>query len=263
MTAQKMGKEILLGAGYEVIAVSNGAAAAKKLAEKPDICILDIIMPGYTGLEICERIRNSIDTAKMPVLLTVGKMEHFDQKDVQRVAADGVIIKPFEASDLLATIQKFVERLNAPKAAPAAASREKTIAFTPPNVEEFKDDSYNQWKTEAEVHDETTGEIPASKKSFEISAEAAAAPAFFDEEPAAPPAIAETSGTSRDKTVLMTPPNFASASAAAAPAPAMEFAAAVPNEASAPAFEMSAAGPAMDFSPAPPTFEDTMQFAPA
>jgi len=124
MTAQKMGKEILLGAGYEVIAVSNGAAAAKKLVEKPDICILDIIMPGYTGIEVCEKVRASADMAKTPVLLTVGKMEHFDQKEVQRVAADGVIIKPFEASDLLATIQKFADMISAPKAAAAAAAHE-------------------------------------------------------------------------------------------------------------------------------------------
>ena len=215
MTAQKMGKEILLGAGYEVIAVSNGAAAAKKLVEKPDICILDIIMPGYTGIEVCEKVRASADMAKTPVLLTVGKMEHFDQKEVQRVAADGVIIKPFEASDLLATIQKFVDMISAPKAAAAAASHEKTAVFQAPAVEEFKDDSYAQWKSENE---DTTGEVPASKKAIEMSAAAAAVPAFFDmpEEIAAAAPVPADSGTSRDKTVLITPPNFP---AEAAPAP--------------------------------------------
>ncbi len=224
MTAQKMGKEILSSAGYEVIAVSNGAAAAKKLAEKPDICVLDIIMPGYTGIEVCEKIRASIETAKMPVLLTVGKMEHYDQKDVQRVAADGVIVKPFEATDLLATIQKFVDKLNAPKAAAAAASREKTISFTPPNVEEFKDDSYNQWKTEAEVHDDgSTGEMPAAKKAaaMEVPSEAGSAPAFMDFGGAdTVTATPEFTSTSRDKTVLITPPNFAAMASAAAAAPA-------------------------------------------
>lgn len=254
MTAQKMGKEILIGAGYEVIAVSNGAAAAKKLAEKPDICVLDIIMPGYTGIEVCEKIRASIETAKMPVLLTVGKMEHFEQKDVQRVAADGVIVKPFEATDLLATIQKFAERLAAPaKAAAAAAGREKTIAFTPPNVEEFKDDSYNQWKTEATFHDDATGEMPASKKAMEIPADVAAAPAFMDADPAETVAAApELGGTSRDKTVLTTPPNFMAAiTAAVAAAPAVEPA--------TPSFDMSAS-PAFDMTPAafesaPPVIE--------
>jgi len=163
-----------------------------------------------------------------------------------------VIVKPFEATDLLATIQKFVEKLNAPKAAAAAASREKTIAFTPPSVEEFKDDSYNQWKTEAEVHDDgSTGEMPAAKKAaaMEVSAEAASAPAFMDfgsseSSAAAPPAA----GPSRDKTVLITPPDFAAivsgvSGVAAAPAPAVEF---VPVAPAIPGEDTSAGMPAFD-----------------
>ncbi len=112
MTAQNMGKKILSEAGYEVVAVSNGAAAVKKIAEqKPDIIILDVYMPGYSGLEVCEKVRKSIDTIKTPVLLTVGKMEPYKPEDANRVKADGVIIKPFEASDLLAIVKKFEERI--------------------------------------------------------------------------------------------------------------------------------------------------------
>jgi len=112
MTAQNMGKKILSEAGYDVVAVSNGAAAVKKIAEqKPDIIILDVYMPGYSGLEVCEKVRGSLDTMKTPVLLTVGKMEPYKPEDANRVKADGVIIKPFEASDLLAIIKKFEERI--------------------------------------------------------------------------------------------------------------------------------------------------------
>ena len=69
MTAQNMGKKILSDAGYDVVAASNGAAAVKKIAEqKPDIIILDVYMPGYSGLEVCEKVRASLDTAKTPVL---------------------------------------------------------------------------------------------------------------------------------------------------------------------------------------------------
>jgi len=119
MTAQNMGKKILTEAGYEVIAVSNGAAAVKKIAEqKPDIIILDVYMPGYSGLEVCEKVRASLETAKTPVLLTVGKMEPHKPEDANRVKADGVIIKPFEASDLLAIIKKFEERLGPVTPAP-------------------------------------------------------------------------------------------------------------------------------------------------
>jgi CheY-like chemotaxis protein len=113
MTAQSMGKKILSEAGYEVVAVSNGAAAVKKIAEqKPDIIILDVYMPGYSGLEVCEKVRGSMDTLKTPVLLTVGKMEPYRAEDGNRVRADGVIVKPFEASDLLAIVKKLEERIN-------------------------------------------------------------------------------------------------------------------------------------------------------
>jgi CheY-like chemotaxis protein len=115
VTAQNMGKRILTEAGYDVVAVSNGAAAVKKIAEqKPDIIILDLYMPGYSGLEVCEKVRGSMATLKTPVLLTVGKMEPYRPEDANRVRADGVIVKPFEASDLLAIVKKFEERIVSP-----------------------------------------------------------------------------------------------------------------------------------------------------
>ncbi len=140
VTAQNMGKKILTEAGYEVVAVSNGAAAVKKIAEqKPDIIILDVYMPGYTGLEVCEKVRASSATVKTPVLLTVGKMEPYKPEDARRVRADGVIIKPFEASDLLAIIKKFEERIAAmpPPPAPPVVRPVEEIAVTP--LEEHHD----------------------------------------------------------------------------------------------------------------------------
>ncbi len=124
VTAQNMGKKILTEAGYDVVAVSNGAAAVKKIAEqKPDIIILDVYMPGYSGLEVCEKVRGSIETLKTPVLLTVGKMEPYKPEEANRVRADGVIVKPFEASDLLAIMKKFEERISQAAAAPPLAQR--------------------------------------------------------------------------------------------------------------------------------------------
>src|SRR5499427_8206205 len=124
-----MGKKILTDAGYDVVAVSNGAAAVKKIAEqKPDIIILDVYMPGYSGLEVCEKVRGSLETLKIPVLLTVGKMEPYKPEDANRVKADGVIIKPFEASDLLAIVKKFEERV-APKRTPVG---EETVLLERP-----------------------------------------------------------------------------------------------------------------------------------
>ena len=112
LTAQNLGKKILTDAGYEVIAVSNGAQAMKKIVgERPDLVVLDVYMPGYTGLEVCERIRNSRETASIPVLLSVGKMEAFKPEEATRVHAEGLIVKPFEATELVATIKKMAESL--------------------------------------------------------------------------------------------------------------------------------------------------------
>jgi CheY-like chemotaxis protein len=111
VTAQNMGKKILSEAGHEVVTVSNGAAAAKKIAEiKPELVLLDVFMPGYSGLELCEKLRNAAETAKMPVLLTVGRMEPYNAQDGARVKADGVIVKPFEASDLTAAVDRIAEK---------------------------------------------------------------------------------------------------------------------------------------------------------
>jgi CheY-like chemotaxis protein len=137
MTAQNMGKKILSEAGYDVVAVSNGAAAVKKIAErKPDIIILDVYMPGYSGLEVCEKVRGSIDTLKIPVLLTVGKLEPYKAEDGHRVKADGVIIKPFEATDLLAIVKKFEERIALMPPPPIAAPPKPVPSYEEEEIHE-------------------------------------------------------------------------------------------------------------------------------
>ncbi|MGZ4820658.1 MAG: response regulator [Terriglobales bacterium] len=116
ITAQRMGSKILSDAGYTVVAVSNGAAAVKKIAaEKPELIILDVYMPGYTGLEVCDKVKSAVETMRVPVLLTITNMEPYNAADGNRVKADGVLVKPFEATDLLSVVRKFEEKLHAPE----------------------------------------------------------------------------------------------------------------------------------------------------
>ena len=112
VTAQNMGRRILMDAGYEVITVNNGSAALKKIHEnRPDLIVLDVYMPGYGGLEVCQRLKESGETMRIPVLLSVGKMEPFKADEAKRVRADGHIVKPFEASELLAALTKLEDRI--------------------------------------------------------------------------------------------------------------------------------------------------------
>ena len=112
VTAQNMGRRILTDAGYEVVTVNNGSAALKKIAEnKPDLIVLDVYMPGYGGLEVCQRVKENPETRRIPVLLTVGKLEPFKADEARRVGADSFIIKPFEATELLTVLTKLEDKI--------------------------------------------------------------------------------------------------------------------------------------------------------
>jgi CheY-like chemotaxis protein len=112
VTAQNMGRKILADAGYDVVTVNNGSAALKRITEiKPDLIVLDVYMPGYSGLEVCQRLKDATETAHIPVLLTVGKLEPFKPDEARRVKADGHIVKPFEASELLTAIARLEDRM--------------------------------------------------------------------------------------------------------------------------------------------------------
>src|SRR5207302_1972987 len=124
-----MGRRILMDAGYEVITVNNGSAALKKIHEsKPDLIVLDVYMPGYGGLEVCERLKESGETMRIPVLLSVGKMEPFKAEEAKRVRADAHIVKPFEASELLAALAKLEDRI-VPQADSSRGRKSKKPSF--------------------------------------------------------------------------------------------------------------------------------------
>ncbi|HEX7962847.1 MAG TPA: response regulator, partial [Terriglobales bacterium] len=165
MTAQNMGKKILSDAGYEVVAVSNGAAALKKINElKPELVVLDIYMPGYTGLEVCEKMRSAHETSNTPVILTHGKMEAYKPEDGARVKADGVIVKPFEATDLLAAIEKLASNVKAASAAKASQAQ-KTVTMPPPGAE-------------AEASDVVEEILPSKPPSVSVPSEMASHAAY-------------------------------------------------------------------------------------
>ena len=149
VTAQNMGRKILADAGYEVITVNNGSAALKKIAEqKPDLIVLDVYMPGYSGLEVCQRLKEVGETARIPILLTVGKLEPFKTDEAKRVRADGFIVKPFEASELLSALSKLEDKI-VPR---AEGSKPGRFARATAAIEEGRDrtvsgDEDSGWKS--------------------------------------------------------------------------------------------------------------------
>lgn len=250
MTAQNLGRKILTEAGHEVVAVSHGGAAIKKLAEfTPDLAILDVYMPGYTGLEVCEKMKSDPVTAGVPVLLTVGKLEPFKPEEGAKVKADGLIIKPFEATDMLSAMQRWEQKIRA-----TAAAAEKTQKIRPVPAQDFADDTYHDWKSVADEHaDEHEHASTVHEETVEISPPGSAAAAAAAAAPAAAP-VAKS-----DQTVKLSAAEIAALLSgqkpisAAVPAAAPEAEMEIPPP--PPAVEVpsvAAAMPAFDLTPVEP-----------
>jgi two-component system alkaline phosphatase synthesis response regulator PhoP len=92
--------------GYEVVTALDGEQALEKLkVEKPDLIVLDIMMPKLDGYEVCKAIKADPQTRQIPVILLSAKGRNVDQKMGFDVGADDYITKPFSP-------RKLVERIN-------------------------------------------------------------------------------------------------------------------------------------------------------
>jgi two-component system KDP operon response regulator KdpE len=101
-------KEYLEGDGFEVLTVDGGSKAMKIFfSERPDLVILDIMMPGMDGWEVCARIREMADT---PIILLTAKSSESDKMRGFRLGIDDYVIKPFSLAELTARVKAVLAR---------------------------------------------------------------------------------------------------------------------------------------------------------
>ena len=98
--------------GVQVIAVNNGDAAVRKLGDiMPDLVLADIFMPVRNGYEVCDFVKKDSRFSHVPVVLLVGAFDPLDEREAQRVAADGILKKPFVPPDpLIAMVKTLLDR---------------------------------------------------------------------------------------------------------------------------------------------------------
>ena len=115
----------LAGLGVEVVAVNNGEAAVRKLADvSPDLVLADIFMPVRNGYEVCEYVKKDPRFSHVPVVLLVGAFDPLDEREAQRVGADGILKKPFVPPDPLITMVKtLLDRALGDRLVAVAASK--------------------------------------------------------------------------------------------------------------------------------------------
>jgi DNA-binding response OmpR family regulator len=95
--------------GFEVVTAFDGLDALEKAqSEKPDLILLDLMMPVLDGYEVCKRLRASEQTANIPVLILTAATQKESRARALRVGAKDYLVKPFEPERLLEKIQKIL-----------------------------------------------------------------------------------------------------------------------------------------------------------
>jgi CheY-like chemotaxis protein len=97
--------------GYEVARVGNGADALKHAREgKPEVILLDIMVPQLNGWEVCRRLKQDPETRGIPVIMVTGRVEEGDKVLGFEMGADDYVTKPFSPRELVARIRAVVRR---------------------------------------------------------------------------------------------------------------------------------------------------------
>lgn len=97
--------------GFHVLAAANGLESLKMIKKnRPDIVILDWMMPEMDGLEVCRRLRQDPDTSRIPVIMLTARTETLDKVLGLEMGADDYLTKPFHIRELVARIHALLRR---------------------------------------------------------------------------------------------------------------------------------------------------------
>ena len=96
-------------AGHEVVTAGDGEEALRVLAEtKPDLMILDVMMPNKNGFEVCADVRANPETADLPILMLSAKGREAEREKGLSLGANAYITKPFSTHELVARVDELL-----------------------------------------------------------------------------------------------------------------------------------------------------------
>jgi two-component system alkaline phosphatase synthesis response regulator PhoP len=116
--------------GFRVLTATTGIEALKKIQEeKPDLLMLDLMLPEMDGLEVCKRVRAKPETAMLPIIMLTAKAEESDTVIGLELGADDYVTKPFSPKALVARAKALLRRLERAPAAEANHYRYGPLAM--------------------------------------------------------------------------------------------------------------------------------------
>jgi DNA-binding response OmpR family regulator len=113
-------EEVLKSEGFEVAVCNRGDQALEAVSkQKPGLILLDVMLPGLSGFDICKKLRSA--NVATPILMLTAKSQELDKVVGLQLGADDYVTKPFGVRELLARIQALLRRANPPASADAAS----------------------------------------------------------------------------------------------------------------------------------------------
>jgi DNA-binding response OmpR family regulator len=110
----------LRSAGFKIATAEDGATALASVREqRPSLLVLDLMLPGMSGLEVCRALKRDPATAAIPIIMLTARAEEVDRIVGFELGADDYITKPFSPRELVLRIQSVLRRSSQPPAAPA------------------------------------------------------------------------------------------------------------------------------------------------
>lgn len=101
----------LKAADYEVLKAEDGVSALEKsLREKPDLIVLDLMLPGMDGLDVCKAIKRQQETASIPIIMLTARGEEADRILGLELGGDDYVVKPFSPKELVLRVQAVLRR---------------------------------------------------------------------------------------------------------------------------------------------------------
>lgn len=118
--------------GYEVQTAGDGLLGLKAVKSfEPDLLVLDLMLPGISGIEVCRRLRAAEETAALPILMLTAKDDVSDKVMGLDMGADDYMTKPFAIEELLARIRMLLKRRAVPAQKADAALKEGGLVLDP------------------------------------------------------------------------------------------------------------------------------------
>lgn len=109
VTQREMITDLLKGSGLDVTVASDGVEALEQIEDlRPDLVVLDIVMPRMNGYEVCRQIKSNPSTQNIPVVMCSSKGEEFDRYWGMKQGADAYIAKPFQPTELVGTVKQLL-----------------------------------------------------------------------------------------------------------------------------------------------------------